>query len=279
MSRMNVGSLVLLFACTDYDLNQQEKPGPGADADTGEFVPAEDTSVDTADTGDSGLVIDEDTGEPDPEVATESVYINSGSTLYGYDPTTNTATTIGVFKDGGVTVSDMTDIAIDLSGHMYGIAYTEVYQINPTTAVVTDLGAIRDNCNALTFVSDGTLVAACDSGVITIDTTTLKSNKLGGTAYTSSGDIIGLPDGMLYWSVQGGASDDLVQVNPTNGQSTLLGSIGTSGVYALGYANGALYGFTSANKVIVIDSTTGRTTSTDKLSGTWWGATTNPVLW
>lgn len=277
MSRMHVGLVALVLGCTDYDLNRQDKPSPGADTDTGAFVPAEDTAVDTADSDDSGVVIEEDTA--DPEVATESVYINSGSTLYGYDPTTNTATPIGVFKDGGVTVSDMTDIAIDLSGHMYGIAYTEVYQINPTTAVVTDLGAIRDNCNALTFVSDGTLVAACDSGVITIDTTTLKSNKLGGTAYTSSGDIIGLPDGMLYWSVQGGSSDDLVQVNPTNGQSTLLGSIGTSGVYALGYANGALYGFTSANKVIVIDSTTGRTTSTDKLTGSWWGATTNPVLW
>jgi hypothetical protein len=50
-------------------------------------------------------------------------------------------------------------------------------------------------------------------------------------------------------------------------------------VYALGYAYGDLLGFTAQNKVVVIDSATGRATRTDKLTGTWWGATTNPVLW
>lgn len=277
MRQSNLGLALLLVACTDYDLVAKKDPAEADEEDNSTFVPTEDTAVDTGEGEDTGEEVVIDTS--DPEVARASVYINSGSTLYSYDPATNVATTIGVFKDGGVTVSDMTDIAIDLNGHMYGIAYTELYQITPATAEVTHLGAIRDNCNALTFVSDGTLVAAGDSGVITIDTTTLRTNKIGGQSYTSSGDIIGLPDGMLYWTVQGGASDNLVQVNPTNGQATLLGSIGTSGVYALGYADGALYGFTSGNKVIVIDSTNGRTTSTQNLSGTWWGATTNPVLW
>ena len=277
MPQSNLGLALLLVGCTDYDLVAKNEPPEADEEDTADLVPTEDTAVDTGEAEDTGEEVVIDTS--DPEVASASVYINSGSTLYSYDPATNTATTIGVFKDGGVTVSDMTDIAIDLSGHMYGIAYTELYQITPATAEATHLGSIRDNCNALTFVSDGTLVAAGDSGVITIDTTTLRTNQIGGQSYTSSGDIIGLPDGMLYWTVQGGASDNIVQVNPSSGQATLLGSIGTSGVYALGYADGALYGFTSANKVIVIDSTNGRTTSTQNLSGTWWGATTNPVLW
>lgn len=277
MSRIAL-SFAFLVGCSDYDLRKQEEPTPDDPADSGSFMP--DTSTDTAgvDTGeDTGSEVIPDTA--DPEVATEPVYINSGSTLYSYDPTTKTATVIGVFKDNGVTVSSMTDIAIDLSGHMFGVAYEELYRITPTTGEVTDLGNIGVNCNALTFVSDGTLVGAGDSGVITIDPKGLKTKKLGGGSFTSSGDIVGLPDGFLYWSVQGGTSDELVQVDPATGKATRLGSIGSSGVYSLGYAYGTLYGFTSGDEVLEIDATTGRTTKTDRLAGSWWGATTNPVLW
>lgn len=269
--------LTLLAACSDYDLRAKATPEPDPGEDTAPFtVDTADTAVeDTA--GDTGSGTLPDTG--DPEVATEPVYINSGGTLYGYEPTTNTATMIGGFLDHGVPVSDMTDIAIDLSGHMYGIAYSELYQINPTTAAVTDLGSIGVSCNALTFVSDGTLVAAGDQGVITVDPATLRTAHLGGGSFTSSGDIVGLPDGFLYWSVQGSSSDDLVRVDPRSGKATRLGAIGVSGVYSLGYAYGSLYGFTSGNKVVTIDATTGHTTHTDGLTGSWWGATTNPVLW
>lgn len=276
MSRLGTLFTLGLFACTDYDLQATQEPGGGADSDTGEFDPG----TDTADTGDSG----DDTGggqidTDDPEVATEPIYINSGSTLYSYDPATNVATEIGVFKERGVTVSSMTDIAIDLSGHMYGVAYTELYRITPATAAVEWLAELDDSQNALTFVSDGTLVAAGDGGVVTIDLTTYRQSRLGGAKFTSSGDIVGLPDGYLYWSVEGSGDDMLVQVDPQNGVSTELGSIGTYGVYALGYAYGDLYGFTSGNKSIVIDATTGRSSSTRRLDGSWWGATTNPVLW
>lgn len=274
--------LTLLTACSDYDLQGAADPTKAPDTDTGTFVPdTADTAVeDTA--GDTGGTVIPDTGEVDtgdPEIATEPVYINSGSTLYGYDPVGNVATAIGVFKDRGVTVSDMTDIAIDLTGHMYGIAYEELYAITPATAEVRDLGSIGVRCNALTFVSDGTLVGAGDEGVITIDPTSLRTARIGGASYTSSGDIVGLPDGYLYWSVQGGANDDLVRVDPRSGKATRLGSIGVSGVFSLGYAYGELYGFTNTDKVVVIDASSGKATHTDRLTGAWWGATTNPVLW
>ncbi len=274
------GSIVVFgLGCSDYDLHGKEE-AEGADAkDTGNDDREVDTADDPEDSGDTGGDTSTDTGEPDPEIATEAIYINSGSTLYSFDPATGRATQIGIFKDAGVTVSDMTDIAIDLTGRMVGVAYTELYSITPATAEVSWIGTLDDSCNGLTFVSDGTLVAAGDGGVITIDTGTLQQSKLGGRTYTSSGDIVGLPDGFLYWSVRGTANDVMVRVDPTNGTTVELGDIGTGGVFALGYAYGELYGFTSAEKVIIIDATTGRTVSTDRLSGTWWGATTNPVLW
>lgn len=270
--------LLGLVACQDYDLHANEDPSSvdSAGKDTAPEVDTADTE-DTADTGDTGGGVIVDTG--DPEVATEPVYINSGSTLYSYDPTTRTATEIGVFKDRGVTVSTMTDIAIDLSGHMYGVAYEELYRITPSSARVEWLATLDASQNALTFVSDGTLVAAGDGGVVSIDLTTYRTRAIGGRGYESSGDIVGLPDGYLYWSVLGGSSDVLVQIDPQSGAAVELGPIGTNGVYSLGYAYGELLGFTSGNKVIVIDAGTGRTTRTDGLSGSWWGATTNPVLW
>jgi hypothetical protein len=266
----------LLAACNDYDLEAKQDPAEEAldSAAPGDSAPP--ASDDTASTGDSGSAELPDT---DPEIATEPIYLNTGNTLYSYDPGTNTASAVGSFTQGGVRVTDMTDIAIDLGGRMYGVAYDELYRVTPATAEVTHIATLDASFNALTFVSDGTLVAAGDNQVVSVDTSTGRTARIGRNDYTSSGDIVGLPDGMLYWSTQGGGSDDLVKIDPTTGSATRLGAIGSSGVYALGYANGELYGFTSGNKALVIDATTGKATSEQKLTGSWWGATTNPVLW
>ena len=264
--------MFLLLACQDYDLETTKSPAE--ENDTGEvFEPEADTATDTADEPDSGEIVD------DPEIATEAIYLSTGNTLYGYDPNTNSASAVGMFTLGGVTVTDMTDIAIDLTGRMYGVAYDELYRITPATAVLTHVATLDAQYNALTFVSDGTLVAAGDNQVVKVDTSTGRTSRLGRNDYISSGDIVGLPDGYLYWSVEGGSADDLVRIDPASGDAVRLGSIGQSGVYALGYAYGALYGFTSGNKVLVIDASTGRATSSDTLTGKWWGATTTPVLW
>ncbi len=271
--------LSLLVGCNDYDLQHQKDP-PRRDGgeDSGFDVDTADTGepVDTVDSG--GDTVEDDTGEEDSgEVATEAIYLNTGNTLYSYDPASNKASVVGRFTDGRVNVTDMTDIAIDLSGYMYGCAYSVLYRINPHTAEATYVGTMDGSLNGLTFVSDGRLIGAGD-GVVFIDTNNGAFSPLyTGTKYTSSGDIIGLPDGMLYWTVTGG--DNLVRIDPNNGKPTDLGSIGVSQIFALGYADGDLYGFTNNDQVIVIDSSNARTTSTDRLNGSWWGATTNPVLW
>ena len=267
--------MLLLFvtSCTDYDLRAKEKERAAPDPeDTGE--PEVDDSAAEEDTGDTAH--GEDTVDPPDDtapVATESVYLNTADTLYSYDPITNVATRIGTF---GVS-EDITDIAIDLNGSMYGCSFSTLYSINPVTARAARIAAVADDLVGLTFVSDGRLVGA--GGLVSfVDTGTGRLTTLVSSGqYTTSGDIIGLPDGQLYWTVQGG--DQLIRIDPNSGDTTRMGNINVSSIFALGYANGDLYGFTSAGRRVVIDETNGRATDNDALGGVWWGATTNPVLW
>lgn len=263
-----------LSACSDYDLSSKEEdPKPPKQEDTAEIVQDTAEVPDTGDTGDSGTVV-----VPDEEVATEAVYVNTSSTLYSYDPTTGAATLIGDFYEGsGAIAGGMTDIAIDLDGIMYGGSYTALYRINASTAECTFVATLDDEMTGLTFVSDGRLVGA-GAGVSFVDTRTGRLTPLVGAGeYNTSGDIIGLPDGMLYWTVTGG--DALVQVDPDSGETRRRGTIGVTGIYGLGYASGELLGFTSSGSVIVMAESNGRPSRESTLPGSWWGATTNPVLW
>lgn len=265
--------LALLTACTDYNLEGNKTP---KDVDTGE-APVEDSPVqesETADTGDSGVVVE--TGDSD--VATEAVYISTGPTLYSYEPSTNTATRVGDYMDGGTRVTEMTDIAIDLSGHVYGASWSTLYAIDATNAQVSEVATMDQSFNALTFLSDGTLVGAAGDAVYRVDTSTGRTTPIArSTGFTTSGDIVGLPDGLLYWTVEGG--DRLVVVDPTTGDATLVGNIGVPTLYGVGYTNGLLYGFSSAGRAVTIDPATGAATANQSLPGTWYGATTNPVVW
>lgn len=266
--------LAYLAACVDYDL--QDKPDAPVAEDTGDTG---DPVVDTA--GDSGGIEDSDSGGdtiPDTApVATEPVYINTSDTLYSYDPGQNRATRVAEFTENGRAFSGMTDIAIDLDGHMFGGSYDALYRIDPGTAEVTFVASLDDEMTGLTFVSDGRLVGA-GAGVNFVDPRSGRLTELVPPGrFETSGDIVGLPDGMLYWTVEGG--DDLVVVDPNSGDARRVGEIGESAIYGVGYAYGALYGFTSAGRVLEIDATTGAVASDTRCSGTWWGATTNPVLW
>jgi len=95
--------------------------------------------------------------------------------------------------------------------------------------------------------------------------------------YETSGDVVGLPDGLLYWAVRDG--DDLVVVDPDSGVTSVRGVIGVQRIYGLGYSGGMLYGFTDASQVLEIDPANGEITGEQVLPGEWWGATTNPVVW
>ncbi len=266
------------LACSDYDLKRDDDvtgddTGRPADSATPEeTAPPVDSGGDSADQGPPE--------EPDTGAATEPVYLNTGSMLYSFDPVGVSASLIGEFRQGGTWITDMTDIAIDLSGRMYGVSFDTLYAIDATSAAVTEVGRLGvSDCNGLAFVSDGTLVGVAGSTVLSVDTGTGAASPLANTSYTSSGDIVGLPDGYLYWSVSGWSSDSLVRVDPANGNATELGSTSAASLWGLGYADGELWAFAATGKAYVLDSGSGAVLRTETVPGAWYGATTNPVLW
>ena len=75
--------------------------------------------------GQTDTAVEEDTGEfeeptIEESVATEKMYANTSGSLYQVDPETGAMTFIGDFQEDGQPVDRFEDIAIDLSGHMYG---------------------------------------------------------------------------------------------------------------------------------------------------------------
>ncbi|MBC7386555.1 MAG: hypothetical protein H7301_10410 [Cryobacterium sp.] len=212
--------------------------------------------------------------------ASERMYAQSSGSLYSIDSVTLMPTLIGNFhSSSGRPVDLVLDIAISLDGVMTGISCRgAIYQIDPATAEVFPVLGLSGG-NGLTFTSTGKLIAS-SANISVIDLATRDVAVLPQDRnFTSSGDIVGLPDGFLYESVFGTGGDDLVRINPTTGKTDRIGSIGFSAVYGLGYANGKLYGFTEAGQVIQIDIASGRGTLAAQTGVSFYGATTNPVRW
>jgi len=207
------------------------------------------------------------------------MYANTGSRLYCVRD--NAPELVGSFQYNGGSFSLVTDIAISLGGRIYAISPSQLFLVDPTNA---NLKLVRrldmSEANALTVLSDGRLVVA-GRGVAILDLDKNQSYTIGSTStYNSSGDIVGLPDKKLYWSVKTASGDKLVVVDAFAGTTRELGAIGHSGVLGLAYASGTLYGFSEGGKIFTIDQQSGSAVSVIKTDSTrWWGATTNPVKW
>lgn len=149
----------------------------------------------------------------------------------------------------------MTDIAFDPSGNLYGITFGNLYSINKTTAASTLIGSLNTSANSLVFDSSGTLYAA-NSALYTVNVLTGAATLVGsgGASYNSSGDLAFI-GGELFLSSSPG--DNLVKLDLSTGAGTLIGGIGFSAVYGLATDNNVnLYGL-SGTSVLSIDTTTG----------------------
>ena len=271
---------VVAAGCTDYDLRLRDK-SPRGGRDSADIEWTEDTAApDTGDTGtpsDSGNTGPDDTD--DPGVATAVNYVHTARTLYAWDAFSGLVR-VGDFSEGGGFADDITDIAIDADGRMMAVSFTTLYRVDAATAALTAVAPLPGGSFAgLAFAGDGTLIGAGD-GLWRIDPATGAATVLPGTAgITTSGDVVGLPDGQLYWTTLGSAGDDLYTVDPSTGAAQRVGAIAESGLWGIGYTDERLYGFSSAGLVVEIDPATAAVTDTVPLAGTWWGATTNPVRW
>lgn len=225
--------------------------------------------------------------------ATEKIYVNTSTTLYSWDPSTASARSVGLFRlSSGLPVGSMTDIAIDSNSTLWGCdTDNKLYTINPSSGASTyrfkmNLAA-TDSAKGLTFVrkADGVeeLIVASSKGVWAVDLATGRTTRtIASGSFETSGDIVGLPDGKLYWVVMGTSGvDELVRLDPSSGSTQVVGTLQTGNVYGVSFANGELIAFNSRGQALVVDPQLGTQLRTVSLGATlsWWGAATNPVTW
>lgn len=278
LHRTHMCLCALLCGCSEYNVGKEPLQPPPTAEDTQSPPDTTPSGTGTPGTGTP------DTGSPDtgaPPAATAPVYAHTANTLYEIDPLALSVVNVGNFHTGsGAGIPDIVDIAINLSGAVYAGSDDRLYRVDPTTAEVLELCTLSSPATALTFTSDGVLFAGSGSKIITVDTTTCATTPLlQSSPYSTSGDLVGLPDGYLYWTVVGFGSDELVRVDPNTGEDSWIGEIGEQTLYGLGYALDNLYGFSSAGTITRIDPITGDGTEVYRDGTTWWGATTNPVVW
>lgn len=194
MSRLTL-SLVFLTACSA----QGGDPAPVSPTITDSA--ATETATDSA-PDDVGFTADAPPMDAPSEVVAK-VYANTDTTLYEMDPLTKAVTKIGAFQ-GPAMGEDMTDIAVDASGKIYGVsvlpgARGSIWEIavSGTTVTATSKRSLASTSRfyALAFApkgvlgADETLVAGDDAGTIWMVPTDGSSPvKIGDFGAVTAGD-------------------------------------------------------------------------------------------
>lgn len=159
----------------------------------------------------------------------------------------------------GNTGVQLTDIAFDPTGHLYGISFDSLYSINSSTAAATRIGSVGAQLNSLVFGADGTLYAAGNS-LYSINTGTGAASLLshGGIAFNSSGDLAFIGNTLLLSSTSP-VSDTLIKFDSAFNAST-VGAMGVGNVYGLATNDNVhLYGV-AGHTIYTVDALTGSST-------------------
>lgn len=276
-------ALLIMPACTEYDLGR-DKDDPVVVDDTGgprDTAGDSEPPVDTGEPPDSDPPIDE-TGLP--PVASAPLYAHSANTLFSVEPEAPFGhLRVGAFVDAsGQPVTDITDVAIDADGIMYAVSFDTLYQVNASNAQVTEIrSAGPTDLNAMTFLADGTLLAGGGANLYEVDPSSGRFTQVSSIgSYTFAGDMVGLPDGLLYCAMSdGSASTSLVVYDMASGSIVRTGSTGTGSLYGVGYAEDTLFGFNAEGRIYILDQSSGTARQVTDTNEVWWGATTNPAAW
>jgi hypothetical protein len=238
-----------------------------------------------------------------PSAETIKVYAHSDSTLYQLDPKTLAISSIGPFTAAGGFTDQMTDIALDKDGQMFGVSFTTLYRIDyksvageARVAKMADLPSGLD-FNGLTMVPAGMLDPSVEVLVgitrggdsyridVGASATTATASKLGsyGGNWGNSGDAVGIIGDAVYAAMFGQLSGnvDIGVIAPKTGAVTKdLGPTGlmddgsSTGLWGVGYWGGTMYAFSADGKVYSIDLSTGVAKNIPVSGGpsSWWGA-------
>jgi hypothetical protein len=204
------------------------------------------------------------------EVCIPSSFVISDTALYGLSLPGGTVHLIG--PTGG---HSLTDVAIDPSGHLFGVSDLFLYSVEPMTGTPTMIAPVAEYPNALGFGSDGTLYAASAYSIFTIDPATGAETPFAPfpVDYMSSGDlaVIGRT---LYASAAGGSEDELATLDLDSLAGNVVGPIGFGCVWGLAAYAGTLFGFTCMGEIVQIDVTNGKGTLVSSPGEAFAGAAT-----
>ena len=184
------------------------------------------------------------------------------------------------WSDDG-SLRNFVDIAIDLNGRMYGGTYDTLYRIDPTNGCSTRIcRASRRNDSTHLYVRWCVGRWRCRSHLDCGREQLHIRDSTERLYWETSGDLVGLPDGYLYWTVVGENGDDLIKLDPDSGMTQWVGETGYDELYGLGYDDDELLGFSAGGNIVAINPSKAFSvlqSTTQSIS--WWGATTNPVIW
>jgi hypothetical protein len=221
------------------------------------------------------------------------VYAHTASELYRINADTLDVTRVGAFGWPGIS-DDMTDVAVDREGNLFGVSIGNVYSIDPVTARCTTLTHYSlIGVNALSFLppdqtTDPTgrehLVAADTGGkVYEINPKTGTATSIGayGNNFGSSGDIVSVSGLGSFVTMSGRNTDWLGKVDPLTGKATAVGDTGVSGIYGLAFWKDQLFGFVLDGRILAINPKTAATRVVRTTGNSWFGAgvaTSTPVI-
>lgn len=253
----------------------------------------DETVVALPDQDDDGIP---DVGDPFPSdpnmpgiVAEFTVYAHTESELYLMDVKTYQLIKVGAFAWPFQGDShQMTDIAVDSWGVMYGLSFYDLYVIHPDSAKVVYLGSLPDSFNGLTIVPAGlidqdkdVMVGISQSGGwyrLTLQSGQVSSSYLGGYGgnYGSSGDAYSILGVGTYASVNKGdfGDDYLVRLDPVTGavQEEVGPISGYGSVWGLAGWTGRAFAFDALGDVLVIDTADASVVYHKETDHAWWGA-------
>jgi len=257
---------------------------PGSSAAGGSSNAAATSSAPSVDTPPSSA------GSSDSGAFTPAyVFGHSSTRLYRLDADTLQVTDLGLFRfrttAGTITFDEMTDIAVNNAGHMYGCSFDTLYDVNLNTMEAHAVASLTGSFNGLTFYPAGTLdpmeevlVGAINSGdaLYRINLSTGATTPVGsyGGGWVSSGDIVSIDGDFTYATVKRGTGGDhLAVVDPVTGVATVrAAAVGTNKLWGLGYWNGVLYGFAEGGQIVTINRDTGVGSVLETQNVAFWGA-------
>ncbi len=182
--------------------------------------------------------------------ATMYVHDSSGN-LGSVDTSSGNASIIG---NMGLV---MTDIAFDPSGNLFGITFTGLFSINPTTASSSFIGSHGvSGGNGLVFGNDGTLYASGNttSNLFSLNTGTGTGTSIGNTGFFSSGDLAFVGSDLFLSSTSG----ELVSIDLSNpSASTAIGSFGVPNVFGIATDETSSLFAVADTTIYSVDPTTG----------------------